>query len=106
MAVFYLLPPRSLLAQHFVNYLQTIFPGLDWDAGTKSNLTEALESAATCHPDIFVIYREEMPEEESTFQALVDAFGAEDGDEVIDIRAGADEGELVTQRWSIRQEAA
>lgn len=105
MAKFYLLPPRSVLAHHFVEYLRKIFPGLDWDIDTRENLTEALEAAATCQPEVFVVYREELPEQGSTYQSLVDAFGAEDGDEIIDIHAGGQPSELIAQRWNIRRAA-
>jgi hypothetical protein len=105
MSVFYVLPPRPLLAEHVAAYLRGFFPGLDWSPATRLNLTEALAAAGTCHPDVYVVFREELPEGESTRQALVDGFGAEEGDEVVEVRAGGRPGELTSRRWLIRPAA-
>ncbi len=102
MARIYLLPPRPLLGEHFANYLRGLFPGLDWDEEARINLAEGLEAAATCFPEVFVVYRDDLPEGESTYRALVDGFGAEEGDEIIEIRAGRRPGELIAQRWCLR----
>src|SRR5262245_43536364 len=102
MSVFYLLPPRPLVGEHFAGYLRSLFPGLNWDAPTRVNLADALASAATYHPDVYVVFREELPEGERVRQALVDGFGAEEGDEVIEVRAGSRPGELVARRWRVR----
>lgn len=105
MATFYLLPPRPLMAQHFVTFLQSVFPGLQWDTPTRQNLTEALEAAATCRPDVFVIFREDLPEEEPALVTLMEAYGAEEGDEVIDIQASEGSGRLVPRQWEVRPAA-
>jgi hypothetical protein len=102
MSVFYVLPPRPLLAEHLVAFLRPLFPGLDWAPHTRLNLTEALSAAATCHPDVYVVFREELPAGETTRQALLDGFGAEEGDEVVEVRAGSRPGELLTRRWQMR----
>jgi len=102
MSVFYVLPPRPLLAEQFAAYLRGFFPGLDWNPATRLNLTEALAAAGTCHPDVYVVFREELPDGESTRQGLIDGFGAEDGDEVIEVRAGGRPGDFTSRRWLIR----
>jgi hypothetical protein len=86
-SVFYVLPPRPLLGDHLAEYLRTWLPGLDWDAATRLNLTEAIRAAATCYPDVYLVFREELPDGVSTIQALRDAFGAEEGDEVIEVHS-------------------
>lgn len=105
MAVFYVLPPRPLLGDRFVEFLQELFPGLFWDASTRLNLTEALTAAATCHPDVFVVYRDELADGESTGRALRDGFGAEVGDDVIEVNLGSHPGELKARCWSLRAAA-
>ena len=45
MSLFFVLPPRPLLGEHFVAYLRGLFPGLDWDARARSELAEALAAA-------------------------------------------------------------
>jgi hypothetical protein len=101
MSTFYLLPPRPLLGERFAGFLQTLFPGLDWDCAMRINLADALGEAAASHPDVFVIYREDLPEGETPSHALVEGYGAEAGDEVIEIRAGISAGEMTARRWKV-----
>jgi hypothetical protein len=101
MSTFYLLPPRPVLGERLAGFLHAILPGLDWDVETRTNLTEAISAAAQIHDNVFVIYREDLPADEAPGQALTAAFGAEEGDEVVEVRAGARPGELTTRRWRI-----
>ncbi len=101
MSTFYLLPPRPQLGERFANFLQTLFPGLDWDSAMRLNLADALGEAAGSHPDVFVVYREDLPEGELPSHALADGFGAEAGDEVIEIGPGRAPGELAARRWKV-----
>ena len=100
MSLFFVLPPRPLLGEHFAGYLRSLFPGLDWDARARSELAEALV-AAIARPDVYVVFREELPAGESTQRALADGFGAEVGDEVIEVKAGSRPGELVARRYPL-----
>jgi hypothetical protein len=100
MSTFYLLPPRPYLGEHFAGYLQGLFPGLHWDSAVWANLAEGLAAAATCHAGVYVVYREELPEGEDPARALADGFGAEPGDEVIELRAGRP-GEWAVRRWCV-----
>ncbi len=99
MSMFYLLPPRPLLGDRLASFLQAILPGLDWDSGMRTNLAETVSAAAAAHPDVYVVYREDLPEGETPARALADAFGAAAGDEVIEVRPGARAGEFATRRW-------
>jgi hypothetical protein len=100
MSRFYLLPSRPELGQRFANYLHELFPGLDWPTSTWADLAESLGTVAARAPDVFVVYREELPEGEDITTALTDAFGAEAGDEVVEILPGS-RGELSTRRWKL-----
>jgi hypothetical protein len=100
-ATFYLLPPRPFLGEHFADYLQTLFPGLSWDGPTWTELGESLGAAVGQHPDVYVVYREDLPEGEDPARALADGFGAEAGDEVIEVRSGFRPGELTARRWRL-----
>ncbi len=106
MSTFYLLPPRPYLGEHFASYLQGIFPGLYWDRTIWSNLAEGLAAAATCHAGVYVVYREELPDGEDPACALADGFGAEPGDEVIELRPAGRPGELAVRRWRLGGRAA
>lgn len=105
MATFYLLPPRPVLGERFARYLRTFFPGLEWTAPTWPNLADTLGTAAAQHPDVYVVYGEELAQGDDPAQALVEGFGAEAGDEVIEIRPGVKPGELTTRRWRLGSRA-
>jgi len=103
-SLFYVLPPRPLLGDRLAQYLGSWLPGLDWDGETRTNLCEAVRAAATCRPDVFVIFREELPDGVATSEALRDGYGAEEGDEVIEVRSFG-LGEVNARRWQVRQAA-
>jgi hypothetical protein len=102
MSTFYLLPPRAQLWARLADYLHTLFPGLDWSRNGSSELVETLSAAASRHPDVYVVHRDDLPEGEEPAQALANAFGAEAGDEVIEVSAGAAPGALSARRWQLR----
>jgi hypothetical protein len=101
MSIFYLMPPRPFLGDRFADFLQNLFPGLSWDTTSRTNLAEMLGDAAGERAGVYVIYREDLPREESPAQALVDGFGAEEGDEVVEVRPGGRPGEIITRRWRV-----
>jgi hypothetical protein len=101
MATFYLLPPRQLLGQRLADYLHTLCPGLPWTNTVWTDLADLLRSAIARHPDVYVVHREELPPGEDPARALLDGFGAERGDEVIEVRPGLRPGEMITLRWSL-----
>lgn len=105
MSRFYVLPPRPLLGDHLAGYLGTWLPGLDWDADTRLNLSEALRAAATCLADVYLVFRDELPEGVATSQALIDAFGAAEGDDVIEVRAAPQLFDPAARRWQVRNAA-
>ena len=101
MSRFYLLPPRPELGERFATFLRLVFPGLDWDGAMRLNLAAALGEAAGCHEDVIVVYRDDLPAGELPIRALQDGFGAEPGDEVIEIRPTGNGADLVSRRFRI-----
>jgi hypothetical protein len=101
MSRFYLLPPRPELGERFASFLRLLFPGLDWDTTMRLNLADALGEAAGCHKDVIVVYRDDLPAGEMVTRALVDGFGAEPGDEVIEIRPAGRGPDFVGRRFAI-----
>lgn len=101
MSTFYVLPPRPIIGERFAAYLATVFPGLRWESRHWPELGEVLGSVAADRADVYVLYREELSPGEDVGQALHDGFGAEAGDEVVEIRAGLTLGELTTRRWRL-----
>lgn len=101
MSTFYLLPSRPVLGERLADLLQSFFPGLDFDRQRWAELADVLGSVILEHPDIFVVYREELPEGEDVVTALSEGFGAVAGDEVVEIRSAGKPGELLTRRWRL-----
>ncbi len=106
MSTFYLLPPRAAVGERFAAYLQGLFPGLRWDRSVWPNLAEGLAAAATCHSGVYVVYGDELPEGEDKERALTDGFGAEPGDEVIELCPVGRAGQLALRRWQVGFRAA
>lgn len=104
MATFYLLPPRALLADHLADWLNRALPGVDWDVSSRRHLVE-LVSVAASRPGVFLLHRDDLPAGETAEQGLRDGYGAEGGDEVVEVRM-ARPGEFVSRRWRIGQLAA
>jgi hypothetical protein len=100
-STFYLLPPRPLLGDRVADFLQTVLPGLDWDRAMRTNLAEAVAAAAEAHGDVHVVFRDDLPPGEFPAVALADGFGAETGDEVVEVRPTGIAGGLTALRWSI-----
>src|SRR5262245_52158859 len=101
MALFYLLPPRPLLGDRLATVLEGLLPGLAWDCRARSYLADLLRTLAEDRPDVFVVYREDLPEAELPERVLVDGYGAEPGDEVIEVRPGVGPGAFHARRWRI-----
>ncbi len=106
MSTFYLLPPRPLLGERFAEHLQLLFPGLLWNSASWSGLADLLATAAASLPDVFVVHREDLPDGEPLPQALIHGYGAEAGDEIIEVRLGIRPGEVSTRRWLLDHDAA
>jgi hypothetical protein len=101
LSTFYLLPPRPLVADRLAAYLRTLFPGLDLSWLKSIDLAEFMTSTAAGHPDVYVVYREDLAEGETAEMALRNGFGAEAGDEVVEVRPSQQPGELTARRWRL-----
>ena len=101
MSTFYLLPSRPVLGEQFAAYLHAVFPGLAWETAAWADLAELLGAAAARHRDVYVVYGEDLPPGADRAAALVDGFGAEPGDAVIEVVPGAEPGAVTTRRWRL-----
>jgi hypothetical protein len=99
-STFYVLPPRPFLEECLAAYLRPLFPGRVWTGAVSAELVNTL-STVVRDPGVYVIHREELPDGETVAQALADGFGAEPGDEVIEIRPGNKLGEWAALRWHL-----
>ncbi len=101
MSTFYILPPRPVFGDRLAALLQTFLPGLDWDAAARAGLADAVADFAVSETDAYLVFRDELPDGERVARALADGYGAEDDDEVVEVRVGGRTGEVVAPRWRI-----
>lgn len=85
MATFYLLPPRACLEEAVEQILQRLLPGLPLPEHCWDLIVERLAAAAHWPQDVFLIPRDELPEDEPWAAALIAAFGAEPGDQIVEV---------------------
>ena len=98
MSTFYLMPPRPFVIQQLAGLLQALFPGSQL-AG--ADLLDLLEATVARPPAVFVVFREELPDGTELAQALTELFGAEPGDDVVEVRPGGRPGEVTARRWQL-----
>jgi hypothetical protein len=84
MATFYLLPPRACLEQSVSDLFGKLLPGLPLPTDAWDMLTHELASAACWPTDAYFVPRDELPEGEPG-AALVECYGAEPGDRVVEV---------------------
>jgi hypothetical protein len=88
MATFYVLPPRPLLADHLTRSLEGWLPALPAADRVGRELADWLAEELGRVADAYIVHREELPDGEPLSAALSEAFGAEPGDQVIEVGAG------------------
>jgi hypothetical protein len=104
-STFYLLPPRSLLADHLIDCLAAFLPGVEFDCADRCRLfSDLIESIGI--GNLFVVYREDLRAGAAVEAALVDGYGAEQGDEVVEVRPclpceRVGQGRFRSSRWRI-----
>ncbi|MCS7270411.1 MAG: hypothetical protein NZ703_04940 [Gemmataceae bacterium] len=85
MAVFYVVPPRPCLEETLVQVVQRFLPGLPTPEGIWDMLVEQLMRTAQWPTDVYLVPRDELPEDLPVPIALRELYGAEPGDEVIEV---------------------
>ncbi|HLW64944.1 MAG TPA: hypothetical protein VKS79_06445 [Gemmataceae bacterium] len=98
MARFYLLPPRSVVADCMARSLRVSLPGLPIRVQTVEDLLDVLQSSYDEEAEVFVLFREEIPDGVNLELVLEDAFGAEFGDEITELRLTGN-GQLAARTW-------
>jgi hypothetical protein len=63
-------------------------------------LPDLVEATVQMTAGLHVVYREDLPSGEPVDQALRDGFGAESGDEVVEVRP-AQAGAISSRRWRV-----
>jgi len=88
MAMFYVLPSRPLLGGRLATFLRQLLPGVKWSHDHWAGLVDDVIGAAVGAADVYIIYRDELPEGVAVEDALAAGFGAEQGDEIVEITLG------------------
>jgi hypothetical protein len=101
MATFYVMPPRPLLGQKFGDFLSGMFPNQTWHPADYADLAESLANAAEGHSGVYVVFSEDLAEDVSPQEALQRDFGAEPGDEVVEVRSTRSLADWNIRRWHI-----
>jgi hypothetical protein len=101
MSTFYLLPPRRVVAKYLTAALGIPVDFAEDNAPLWNEAAETLSRAVEA-TGAFVVYREDLPAGENPARALADGFGAEVGDEVIEVQPGAGPA----RRWRVPPVAA
>jgi hypothetical protein len=100
MATFYVMPSRRVLGQRFADMLSAIGPGAKFVPSDWPELAETLAGVLQQQRDVHVVFREDLDEEMSVKDSLVQHFGADLKDEIVEVRFGADLHHILHQRWS------
>jgi hypothetical protein len=102
MAVFYVLPARPLLGECLARMLRPYVPGVAVSGEACSELVEALVAGSPDGDESYVIHREDLPESDDLNASLRDGFGAEAGDQVVQVSIGARDTEPRVQIWKLK----
>jgi hypothetical protein len=85
MATFFVIPPRECLEQAVAEFLGRVLPGLPAEPTVTDSLLAAVEFEANRAGDVYLVHREDLPGSRDVVNDLIDAFGAERGDTVVEI---------------------
>lgn len=94
MSTFLLLPPKSVCAMSFAEFWRTWFPG------TAVPPPEEFAALAERPPNCLVVFADDLAGDVEA--DLRDAYGAEPGDRVIDLRDGTDQLGGGVASWRVR----
>jgi hypothetical protein len=101
MSTFYILPSRPLLGERFAEFLEGVFPGIQWPRALWRDLGEMLATEAWRRADCYVVYREDVPEGVPLDESLRCDFGAAPEDEVVEVVLGGRLAILTARRWRL-----
>jgi hypothetical protein len=99
MTTFYLLPPRPLVAETLSAFVKSWLPGAEPPQSTGNEMTEMLDHLAR-RGGVYIVHREDIPDGVDLNQALREDFGAEVGDNVVEVRLNT-AGERTSRSWRI-----
>ena len=99
MATFYLLPPRECLEHAVGQFVNRILPGVPVPESLWACLVEHLVGLPNSQPMQFVIHREDLPGLGSLDRDLVEGFGAEAGDRIVEVGLATSGQNPTVREW-------
>lgn len=97
MATFYVLPPRECLEQATTEFVNRMLPGLAVPPTVWDSL---LAAVVATRPGVFPVHREDLPGGDVAAD-LCDGFGAEPGDDVVEVGLAVGLAGPRVQRWTL-----
>jgi len=104
MSIFYILPPRTILGEVLAKLLRPMMPGLKISRETCIDLVEGLVADSPDADQTYLVHREDLPEGVDLNAVLRDGYGAEPGDQIVQVSVGTRVDEPRIDSW--RLEAA
>lgn len=98
MATFYVLPPRECLEQAVADFARRVLPGVELPETLWEHFLEGVSEAPA---DAYFVHREDLPGSDDVLADLADAFGAEPGDEVVEIGLAVGAGPARVRRSAV-----
>jgi len=106
MSTFYVIPPRECLEQAVAELLGRVLPGLPVEPGISEALLSAVEFEANRYGDVYLVHREDLPGTRDVVNDLIEAFGAEPGDRVIEVSATTGGRKAQTRQCTVKAVSA
>ena len=98
MSTFYVLPPREVAEHRLAALTEALLPGLP----TGPHAWAGLVAALTAGRDAYVVHREELPRLGDTLTDLIEGYGAEAGDRVVEVSGGSSRTYAIPQSRAAR----
>lgn len=101
MTTFYILPPREHIEHAVAEFLNRLLPGVPAQPKLTRRFPDLIAAAHPRPEELFFIHREDMPGLGDVTEDLTRCFGAEEGDEVVEIGPSSGLNPARVQRWTI-----
>ena len=88
MATFHVLPPRPVVGEQVARLLRPFLPGVQMDHNAGVRILESLTE--TLGQNVFLVFRDDLPNGEITANALRDGFGATESDRIVQVQTSPD----------------
>ena len=101
MSVFYVLPPRPVLGDCLARLLRLYVPGATISPDSCAEMVAALVSESPEGDELYVVHREDLPENEDVSGSLREGFGAETGDQIVEVSISLKPDEPQVNIWTL-----